>query len=313
MRRTLIVVGIAVIAVVAVFSIRYSAIQKAKAKKAALIEATQSEAVIVVRTAPVVKGDVERVLRYTGAVEAAERVEVYSKIAGRITDLRVREGDSVRKDQVVAVVDPEVTGQKFEPFEVTAPLAGKVSKVLLDPGAYVTQMVPMLEIINDAAVKVAVSVLEKDYGLVAKGTPARVEFDALPGNVVAARITNTSPVVDRLTGTAKVEIGLDNRDGRLKTGMFARVQVIADAHKDVVLVPREATLSEVMAGFGTPVATRMFVVVGDRAQARTVTLGLANATHFEVLEGLAAGEAVVVAGQNLLSDGVKVSVAASES
>jgi RND family efflux transporter MFP subunit len=182
---------------------------------------------------------------------------------------------------------------------------------MVDPGAFVNQMMPIVEIINDSSVKVTIDVLEKDYHVVPKGTSVRIEFDALPGEVKMASITNTSPVVDRATGTAKAEINLDNRAGKLRTGMFARVQVIAETHKGVVLVPRDATLSEVLAGFGSVIQTQVFVVKDDRAQVRDVKLGLANATYFEVLEGLAPGDVVITTGQNIVRDGSKVRITGS--
>ncbi len=311
MRRALLVGGVIAVIVVAVYFFRISAIQKARNDRAAKMKAIETETVIPVRVTPVTTGEVEKVLRYTGTVESAERVDVYSKIAGRIVSMKVREGDAVAKDEPIAVVDPEVTGQKFEPFEITAPLTGKISDILLDPGAFVTQMMPIIEIINDTSVKVTINVLEKDYHLVGKGTPVRIEFDALPGKVRTASITNRSPVVDRMTGTAKAEVNLANQDGMLKTGMFARVQVVVETHRDAIIVPREATVSEVLAGFDVAVRATVFVVSGDRAQERQVKIGLASTTYYEVLEGLTPGEMVVVAGQNLLRDGTRVSISSS--
>jgi RND family efflux transporter MFP subunit len=212
---------------------------------------------------------------------------------------------------VVAVVDPEVTGQQFEPYGVTSPIAGKVSRVFLDAGAFINQALPIVEVMNDASVRVAVGLLEKDFALAPQGTPVRLEFDAFPGRVRAARVSRTSPVVDRATGTVKAEIDLDNRDEALKPGMFVRVQIVAETHVNVTLMPSEATTSEVLAGLAAAVETTVFVLDGDRALERPVKLGLANGTHYEVLEGLAPGEMVIVLGQNLLRNGTRVSVLGS--
>jgi membrane fusion protein (multidrug efflux system) len=311
MRRALIVGGILLVVVVAVYFLRVTAIQRAKTEKAAQIEALEREAVVPVRTATVGTGTVERVLRYTGTVEAAEEVQVSSKMAGRLVSVAVEEGDRVAKDQVVAVVDPEITGQKFEPFEVLAPVAGTVSEVYVDAGALVSQAVPIVEVINDASVKVVVGLLEKDYAASREGTPVRLEFDAFPGKVRTATVTNRSPVVDRATGTVKAEIRLANRDGSLAPGMFVRVEVVPETHKDVVLLPGEATTTEVLAGMGLDVETTVFVVKGDHVEERRVRLGLTNGTQYEVLEGVAAGETVVVLGQSLLRDGTKINVLGS--
>lgn len=315
MKRALIVVGILAVAAVALYFMRVTAIQKAKAEKGARIKAIESEAVVPVRVEAVVTGTVERILRYTGTVEPAERVAVNSKVAGRIIAVKVDEGDAVSKGQVVAVVDPEVTGQRFEPFEVTAPIAGTVSEVFLDPGFFLSPTLPILEIMNDASVKVTIALLERDFSASKEGTPVRLELDALPGKTRAAQISARSPVVDTMTGTVRAEINLDNRDRQISPGMFARVQVVAETHTDVVLMPGEATVSEVLAGLDTAVETSVFVAKGSgegaRAEERTVKLGLTNGTHFEVLEGLAPGEMVVTVGQSLLRDGARISILGS--
>lgn len=312
MKRALIVVGILAAAVVAVYFMRVTAIQKAKAEKAAKIQAMETESVIPVRAEPVVTGTVEKVLRYTGTVEPAERIAVNSKVSGRITAVKVEEGDRVTKGQVIAVVDPEVTGQRFEPFEVTAPIAGTVSQVFLDAGAFLNPAMPVLEIMNDTSVKVTIALLERDFGAARESTPVRLEFDALPGKTRAARISLRSPVVDSMTGTVKAEINLDNRDHQMSPGMFARVQVVAETHADAVLMPGQATVSEVLAGFDAAVETSVFVLKGSgdaaRAEERRVTLGLSNGSHYQVLEGLTPGEMVITVGQNLLRDGTRVSV-----
>jgi multidrug efflux pump subunit AcrA (membrane-fusion protein) len=313
MKRALIIIVIIVVAVVVVYFARISSIQRSQREREELINDTASGIVIPVIAAQVTMGDVEKVIRYTGTVEPEEEVDVYPKISGRIMSMKVDEGDVVTKDDVLAVIDPEITGQRFEPFAVTAPIRGKIGEVYLDPGAYVTQMQPLVNIVNDRHVKVTIGVLEKDYHIIKEGTPVRLEFDALPGRVINAKVTNRSPVVNSRTGSAPTEIRLDNADGMLKSGMFARVQVITEVHADAVLMPLAATLTEVLPGRGIRAETTVFVVNGDVAAERDVVLGLAGPTHYEVLEGLRPGEQVIISGQNLLRHGAKIRVSASES
>jgi multidrug efflux pump subunit AcrA (membrane-fusion protein) len=308
MKRAWIWIIIVIVVVGALFLIRLMRIQQARRDREELLSQANSETVVPVIVEPVITGDVERVLRYTGTVEPAEKVQVYPKVSGRIISLKVDEGDVVGKDDKIAVIDPEITGQRFEPYEVPAPIGGKISTVSLDVGSLVNQMQPLVEIIDDSTVKVEIRVLEKDYHLIDEGTPVRMEFDALPGDVIEGRVTNRSPVVDPRTGSAKTEIALRNTGGRLKPGMFARVQVITEVHRDAVLMPLAATLTEVLPGRGNRVETKVFVIDGNVAQARSVVLGLAGPTHYEVLDGLKPGERVVVTGQNLLGDGVRISI-----
>jgi membrane fusion protein (multidrug efflux system) len=312
MKRAWIWVIIIVVVVAALIVWRVRQIQRGQEVLAEMVSRANSETVVPVMVAPVTAGDVERILRYTGTVEPMERVEVYPKVAGRITSIEVDEGDAVSKDDIVAVIDPEITGQRFEPYEVTSPIGGKIAKVHLDVGSLVNQAQPVVEVIDDSSVKVEIGVLEKDYHVIEEGTPVRMAFDALPGVQIDARVSNRSPVVDPATGSAKTEIALSNNDGKIKVGMFARVQVISEIHRGAVLMPLAATLTEVLPGRGTRVETTVFVVDGAVARERSVVLGLAGPTHYEVLGGLEAGEAVVVTGQSLLRDGIKVKVTDSQ-
>ncbi|MFH1311646.1 MAG: efflux RND transporter periplasmic adaptor subunit [Candidatus Eisenbacteria bacterium] len=313
MKRALIVVVIVVAVAAVAYFLRIQAIERGRQAREDLVNNAENGAAVPVIVQPVITGQVERIVKYTGTVEPDEQVNVYPKISGRILSVDVDENDRVAKGQTVATIDPEITGQRFEPFEVTAPIEGTISHVFLDPGAYVTQMEPLVTIINDSSVKVGIGVLEKDYHLMKEGTPVRIEFDALAGEIREAKITNRSPVVDARTGTAKAEIRIRNSGSMLRSGMFARVQAITEVHKDAVLMPLAATLTEVLPGRGTRVETTVFVAEEDIARERHVILGLAGPTHYEVLEGLAPGEEVIVLGQNLLRDGIKITVTDPES
>jgi multidrug efflux pump subunit AcrA (membrane-fusion protein) len=312
MKRALIIIVIVVVAAAAVFLFRLRAIEESRQEREELVNGINRDQVTPVVVAPVITGDVERTLKYTGTVQPEDEVEVFSKIAGRLITVKVEEGDRVSKDMTVAVIDPEITGQRFEPFEVTSPLRGNVANVFLDAGTYINQMQPIVKIIDDRYVKVEIDVLEKDYHLVKKGTSVRLVFDAIPGEVRRAKVTNVSPVVDPMTGTAVAEIRMANSDGMLKAGMFARVEVIIEVREDAVLMPLAATLTEILPGRGVRVETTAFVADGDIARERQVVLGLAGPTHYEVLEGLEPGEQVVIVGQNLVTDGGKLRITRTE-
>ena len=307
MKRALIIIIVVIVAALIVLW-RLSSIQREREAKQEAAAAAEAQTSIVVAVEPIVTGEIEKVLRYTGRLEAMEEVDVTPKIAGRIIKVHVKEGDKVAKGQTLMTIDPEVTGMKFEAHSVTSPIAGKVAIRYLDRGAYVTQQVPLLKVINDASVKVTIGVLEKDYPFVALGMPARIEFDALPGKVYSAKVTNLRPVVDTMTGTARAEMLMDNSGGRLKSGMFARVQLVAETHSNAVLMPRNATLTELFSDRGAEIETSVFVADGDVARKRDVHLGLSNRDYFEVLDGLEPGEEVIVAGQNIVRDGSEIEI-----
>ncbi len=303
-----IVIAIVVIVATSLFVWWFLTENRGERQSAMVTTKENGETVIPVSVSDVITGDIEQVIRYTGTVDPDEQVEVIPKISGRLVSREVEEGDRVHKGQTIAIIDPEVVGQRFEPFAVVSPIDGRISRIYADRGSFVIQGQPIMQVINDRFVKVRIAILEKDYHLVKVGTPVRLEFDALPGKRIEGKVTNLSPVIDQRTGTAIAEVKLDNSNGLLRPGMYARAYLIVDSRKDAILLPSSATLTEVLPGRGTRVETTVFTVEGEIARERKVVLGLASGDWYEVLDGLRPGEKVVTMGQTLLRDGSKVRI-----
>ncbi|MGQ9604286.1 MAG: efflux RND transporter periplasmic adaptor subunit [bacterium] len=306
--RLTIVISIIIIVVTVLFVGWLMTERKAERQQAMVATKANDETVIPVMVSDVITGEIEQVLRYTGTVEPDEQVEVIPKITGRLVSMEVEEGNKVKEGQTIAIIDPEIVGQRFEPFAVTSPIQGRIARIYADRGSFVMQGQPIVQVINDNFVRVKIAILEKDYHLVKVGTQARLEFDALPGRKIEGRVTSLSPIVDQRTGTAVAEVRLDNGNGLLRPGMYARAYLVVDSRKGVVLLPAAATLTEVLPGRGTRVETTVFVVDGEMARERKVVLGLASGDWYEVLDGLKPGEKVVTTGQNLLRDGSQVRI-----
>jgi len=100
-------------------------------------------------------------------------------------------------------------------------------------------------------------------------------------------------LVDTATRSVKVRVAVDNPEGRLRPGMFARVGFDAPA-RQAVMVPAAALLQG-------QVSTRVFVDKGGwRFEPRDVQVGAQQDGQAEILSGLTAGERVVVNGGVLL-------------
>jgi membrane fusion protein (multidrug efflux system) len=110
-----------------------------------------------------------------------------------------------------------------------------------------------------------------------------------------------APAGDARAHTFDAKIVPDSQDDRLMPGMFAQVRVVAAQKPDAILVPREAVVQQ---GGNTIV----FVNDNGRAAARQVQLGMNDDRSTEILSGVAAGEQVVVVGQNGLRDGAPIQV-----
>lgn len=191
--------------------------------------------------------------------------------------------------------------------EVISPFAGYVAQKYLDRGALVKPDSPVVSLVEVDPVKTVVSIVERDYTKVRPGVRATVAVDSYPGREFSGRVVRVSPVLDKDTRTADVEIEVQNPQELLKPGMFARVTLMLGRREGRSLVP-EAALVRRGDGVG------VFKLDGEEGRVRFTALeiGVTQDGKVEVIRGLAAGERVVTLGAHLLQDGARVRVAASD-
>ena len=106
-------------------------------------------------------------------------------------------------------------------------------------------------------------------------------------------------MVDTGTGTVKVTVEAVGPPSSVRPGGFVTIDIVRETRPEAVLLPRVAVIRELQ-------DAHVFVVNGETAERRVVSLGLEENEHIEVLEGLEAGDQVIVAGQGGLKDGTKI-------
>jgi multidrug efflux pump subunit AcrA (membrane-fusion protein) len=268
-------------------------------------EEETGKVVIPVKTVELRKGNIKQVLSFSGNLKAEEEVNVYSKVSGKLAENRVEVGDKVKKGETIAIVDRDETGFKFEPAPVSSPLKGTVGKIYLDKGASVLPNIPLALIINMDRVKVKIDISERYLLLISKGQIAEVRVDAYPEELFSGKVSRVSPLVNPGSRTAPVEISMANPGHRLKSGMFARVNIAVKEHKDVLTLPRRAILEK-------GEKKMVFVVEGALARKREVQTGIIRKERVEITGGLKEGERIVIEGNYGLKDGMSVKKQESE-
>lgn len=264
---------------------------KEKAKKA--------EEIVPVRSRKVVEQVLKRTLDYASSIRAENDAFVYPKVTGKIIEKIKDDGDVVAKGDVLAYVDRDEVGFKFEKAPVQAPLAGMVGMVTVDKGDSVSPQTAIAQIVSIDNVRVSLDVPEKHLPDVALGQAAEITVDAFPGQTFTGKVSKISPIVELATRTAPVEIFIPNPGQKLKPGMFARVKLVLEEREHVRLVPREAVLGR------NPQAT-LFVVEGKTVRLRPVTTGAGEGGLIEITAGVSNNEEVVIMGQQRLRDGMTV-------
>ena len=185
--------------------------------------------------------------------------------------------------------------------QIRAPIDGVIAERMIKVGNTIKINDPVFQVTRLDPLLADLFVPERDFNKLAAGLVAHLRVDALPGRFFTGVIARISPVVDPQTGTFKVTIEVEDPSGALKPGMFGRVGIVYDVHRDAVLVPRVAVVDD-------QTEPAVFVVEEGLANRRPVTTGYAAGENIEILTGLEGGERVVIVGQNGLKDGGKVEV-----
>lgn len=243
--------------------------------------------------------DVSKALEYVGNITGQDEAIVYPKVSGKIIEKVKEEGEPVVKGDVIAYIDRDEVGLKFEKAPVESPLTGTVGRVYVDIGSNVTVTTPIALIADTAKAEIDLSVPENYLPKIAAGQKAVIEVDSCPGREFIGKVTRISPIVDLQTRTAPIEITIDNEDRCLQSGMFAKVNLIIEEHKDYPVILKEAVI-------GRMDPLYVYVIEDGRASLRKVKLGVRKGAYVEVLEGLREGESVVIMGQQKLRDGAQV-------
>lgn len=166
------------------------------------------------------------------------------------------------------------------------------------------QAMPLTEsfkLVLDFVLKLRVAVPERYSGEITIGRPAEVRVDAFPDKVFLGSIVRMNPTIDPFNRTFQVEIQLANLDGRLKSGGFARAELLARVDPAVKTVPLAALLS--YAG-----VTKVFVIENAKARAIVVKTGARDKDWAEVIGPIPDGAVVATSGFSQMVDGSPVIV-----
>jgi multidrug efflux pump subunit AcrA (membrane-fusion protein) len=258
---------------------------------------TPSEAqVIVTKSTNACFSDLVRVTGFV--VPRREAVVGADQEGSKVTDLFVREGDTVTDNQELARLSPPAqqpgapARPNQGPISLRAPAAGLVTEVKTIVGAPASpQAGPMFRIAINNEVELDAQVPAVHMLKLNPGATVRISRDDAPDLV--GRVRLVSPEIDRASQLGHVRISLSSNPS-VKVGMFARASI--DAKRSCgVAIPRTAIDH-----------LTVQVVKGNTVETRNVRVGLTSDTSIEILEGLDVGETVVADAGSSLHDGDQI-------
>lgn len=184
---------------------------------------------------------------------------------------------------------------------VKAPISGVISQRMIKRGNMISANVEMFRITDFDPLLAVVFVPEMEMSKIGKNQLALVGFDAIPDQSFQAKVARVSPVVDQETGTFKTTVEIRDPSRQLKPGMFGRVNIVYDTHRDAITVPKASVIAEDSDRF-------VFLVRNDVAHKIPVRMGYEDQSHVEVDGAISKGDTIVTLGQASLKDSAFVQI-----
>lgn len=185
----------------------------------------------------------------------------------------------------------EIARRQLADSILTAPFDGRISERRGAIGDYVAVGDPVVVLVRVHPLRLQLAVPEREAASVRIGQPVRLSVEGDKAQH-GGRVARVSPAISEENRTLMVEAEVPNQDGSLRPGAFARAEIVTQAAEPAVLVPTSSVVT--FAGID-----KVMGVEAGKAVEKPVKLGRRSGEQVEVLEGVQAGESVVLEPGNL--------------
>jgi len=209
--------------------------------------------------------------------------------------------DAFQADYKAAVAQLAIVEDSLRKSRIHAPVSGVVQNRLIATGDFVKRGQALFEITRPAQLQAWLPYPETVALQIQIGQPAEIYSPLTPGVFAAGKITELQPTVG--SGSRAVMAIVDLEDpGNLKPGATLSGKVLVETRKQAVLVPTTCVVRR-------PGGELVYVIAGDRAEARLVQTGTQQDGLVEITSGLTGGETIAADGAAFLTDGAIVKIA----
>jgi len=205
---------------------------------------------------------------------------------------------------------------RLERATIYPPIAGVLNRLTVELGEYVQPGQVVAEIVDADTVKVVADVPEREVHFIAKGREATVlyTFQRRPMRRTA-KVTYVGKLAHERSLTTRVEIAMDNRDGKLFSGQIVKVRMVRRRLRNVIMIPIDAVLPQRADEGGSVTRYIAYVVEGGKARRRDkieLDRSVVKGKRIRVVAGLRAGDRLIVRGQRYVGPDQDVRVNAPE-
>ncbi len=171
---------------------------------------------------------------------------------------------------------------------IVAPFDGLIQEKHVSPGAYVQIGDAAMTVVRLDQLRFRGTIPERFAMNLSVGQTMQIQIESIEESV-AAQITRISPAVDLASRSLLFEAVIDNSEGRLRSGLFAEARIVIDAEATAIVIPPSALIE--FAG-----AEKVWMVVDGKTREQSVLTGERRPEGIEILNGLVAGDVILLDG-----------------
>ncbi len=294
-----------------------------------------------------------------GNVETKQNVIIYPEYQGVLTRVLVKEGDRVRKGQLLAKIDDGGLGSQLSQLDVQAqlakttyerqkrlwdqkigseiqfleaktnyesaknavdqlksqlgktsiraPFSGVIDDVITDQGTVVAPGQGVFRIVNLKDMYIKADVPERFLASVTPGKEVAIEIPML-GQTLMSTVRQTGNYINPNNRSFSIEVDVPNNDGNVKPNLTAKVKINDYSNESAILIP----LNVISENAENQQYVYKAISNGEEdkavAERMIITTGKTQGDLIEVLEGLNAGDVIIVEGARSVKDGQEVKI-----
>ncbi|MCH7590567.1 efflux RND transporter periplasmic adaptor subunit [PVC group bacterium] len=208
-------------------------------------------------------------------------------------------------DQAIATLEVnratvDLSKEQLGDATIKAPFEGVMGERLVSEGQFITKGTSLGFLVSQNPMKVEFNLPERFLGKIKISQDIKIHVAAYPDEYFSGVVYFIAPRIDEQTRTVLVKATVPNPEGKLRTGMFANLDLIVDVRQKAIVIPETALVVK-----GDTVS--VFVIDDDNSvKLRLIKTGMRLDGMVEVTEGLASHERIVTEGHQKLRNGAKV-------
>ncbi|OGW85793.1 MAG: hypothetical protein A3C35_03515 [Omnitrophica bacterium RIFCSPHIGHO2_02_FULL_46_11] len=213
------------------------------------------------------------------------------------------EVDQARYEAEALTLEMKANEAVLEKSNLYAPSTGTIGELHVEEGEAITQNTLVGSHMSLERVVAEFGITEREINKISLGQNAKVFVDAYSDKVFEGTIENIAPVIIGTSRTADVRVRIENPEGALLPGMFARIKILLYQKKNTLVVPNDALQGKEHEQF-------VYVIHSEdkKAVKTPVVVGYARVDYAQIDSGLREGDLVAVSGLERLEEGAKVKI-----